>query len=66
MEYEIHIGEIYEINTQSKRPMQIIIISDEQKQIIEHFANTKRDENLNTIYIINQCEFRIFPHFKTT
>ena len=40
-------------------------ITDEQRQIIESFADQIKDENLNTVYKINQCEFRIYPDFSS-
>ena len=64
MKYEIHIGEIYELESQTKKPKQTMIINEDQRAVIEQFAYTKRDADLNTIYILNQCEFRILPHFE--
>ena len=61
--YEIHIGEIYDLESQTKKPKQTMIITREQLAVIEHFADTKKDEELNTIYRLNQCEFKIMPHF---
>ena len=29
----------------------------------EQFADTRKDEDLNTIYRLNQCEFKVMPHF---
>ena len=63
--YEIHIGEVIEHPSGQKRPKQIMKITDEQRQIIEAFADLRKDENLNTVYKINQCEFRIYPDFSS-
>lgn len=43
-------------------PKQKIIITKEQLEVIETFVNTIKDNKLNTIYILNQCEFKIIPH----
>lgn len=65
MDYEIHIGEIFDLGDQLPKPAQVIIITQDQFAIIEQFADTKKDRKLNTTYIINQCEFTVTPHFKT-
>lgn len=61
--YEIHIGEIFDLATNSKRPERILIITEDQLTIIEQFANQRKDAELNIFYKLNECEFRIFPHF---
>lgn len=63
MSFEIHIGEVFDIKSNTKKPKQIIIITDEQRAVIEHFASQRKDEELNTIYKLNDCEFRIYPKF---
>jgi hypothetical protein len=60
--YEIHIGEVFDLSTNSKKPKQILIITEEQLAVIEEFADQRKDAELNTIYKLNECEFRIFPH----
>ena len=40
-----------------------MIITREQFAVIEQFADTRKDEDLNTIYRLNQCEFKVIPHF---
>lgn len=64
MKHEIHIGEVFDTETNSNKPKQVLIITDEQLAIIERFAHTKKDAELNTIYVINDCVFRIYPHFE--
>ena len=61
--YEIHIGEIFDLTTNSKKPKQTIIITQDQMVVIEQFASQRKDAGLNTIYKLNECEFRIYPHF---
>lgn len=61
--YEIHIGEIFDMTARENRPKQVIIISEDQKTIIEQFASQRKDAELNTIYKLNECEFRIHLHF---
>ena len=64
MKHEIHIGEVFDTETNSTKPKQVLIITDDQLAIIERFAHTKKDAELNTIYDINDCIFRIYPHFE--
>jgi len=61
--YEIHIGEIFDLTTNLKKPKQTLIITQDQLAVIEQFADQRKDAELNTIYKLNECEFRILPHF---
>lgn len=61
--FEIHIGKIYDLENKSEKPKQTMIITREQLAVIEQFADTRKDEDLNTIYRLNQCEFKVMPHF---
>ena len=61
--YEIHIGEIFDLTTNLKKPKQVLIITQDQLAVIEQFADQRKDAELNTIYKLNECEFRILPHF---
>lgn len=61
--YEIHIGKALNANNLSETiPLQKIIITQEQLAVIEMFASQRKDAELNTIYKLNECEFRILPH----
>ena len=60
---EIHIGKIYDLESKTEKPKQTMIITREQLAVIEQFADTRKDEDLNTIYKLNQCEFKVMPHF---
>lgn len=66
MTWEIHIGQVMQLTEQGSReiPRQVLIINDEVKSFIENFADTRKDEHLNTIYKINACEFTLHPCFK--
>ena len=61
--FEIHIGNIYDLESKREKPKQTMIITREQFVVIEQFADTRKDEDLNTVYRINQCEFKVVPHF---
>ena len=61
--FEIHIGKIYDLESRIEKPKLTIIITREQLAVIEQFADTRKDEDLNTIYRLNQCEFKVMPHF---
>lgn len=64
LKYEIHIGEALNGNNLRETiPLHKIIITEAQLAIIELFASQRKDEKLNTIYKLNDCEFRIFPHW---
>jgi ABC-type phosphonate transport system ATPase subunit len=62
-QYEIHIGEILDLTNNSKKPKHTLIITQDQLAIIEQFASQRKDAELNTIYKLNECEFRILLHF---
>ena len=63
MKYEIQIGTIYDCSTNGQKPKQTIIITEEQFQIIEHFAIINKDKDSNKVYKLNDCEFKISLHF---
>lgn len=66
MKYEIHIGEVLELSEGIKEiPKTKIVITEKQKEILEMFADTKKDKDLNIIYKINDCEFTIQLYFNT-
>lgn len=65
MKYEIHIGEIFDLTTNSKKPKQTLIITEDQLGVIEQFADKRKDAELNTIYRLNECEFLVFPNFES-
>lgn len=61
--YEIHLNQFWSMELERMQPGQKISITEDQFKIIELFANTRKDENLNTIYILNDAHFRILPKF---
>lgn len=62
--YEIHIKKALNANNLSETiPLKKIIITQEQLAVIEMFASQRKDAELNTIYKLNECEFRILPHW---
>lgn len=62
--YEIQIGEFFDVGTQTNRPRQTMCITTDQFEIIKIFASQRKDAELNTIYKINDCEFKVVPVFK--
>lgn len=64
--YELWIGEYLDLESNITKPKRTIIVTGEQLAIIEEFASTRKDSELNTIYKLNDCEFRIMPHFEFT
>ena len=63
MKYQIQIGETFDPTTNSKIPKQTLIITREQLAIIEIFAYERKDADLNIIYKLNECEFRVGLRF---
>ena len=61
--FEIYIGTTYDLESKIEKPKHTAIITREQFAVIEQFADTRKDEDLNTIYRLNQCEFKVMPHF---
>lgn len=62
--YIINIGEVLDVESNLIRPKQTLIISNEQFEVIKQFANTEKDADLNTVYIINDFKFKVIPEFK--
>jgi hypothetical protein len=60
-QYEIHIGESIDLETNEKKPKRVMIITPDQLALIELFAHTRKDCELNTIYNINDVEFKVLP-----
>ncbi len=65
MNYEIHIGRIWDLKNHRHVPKQIITITEDQRQALVQFANITKDHELNNIYKINDCEFTIVPVIKS-
>jgi hypothetical protein len=63
MKYEIQIGEVYDMNASKIIPKRRIIITEEQLSIIEELADIHRDEELDKIYKINACYFKVVPNY---
>lgn len=61
MKYEIQIGHYIDLDTKSSKPLQTMYITEDQFDIIRRFANTKIGKNLETTYILNDCEFSVVP-----
>ena len=61
MDYQIQIGEVIDTETNLPQPKQRFNITQDQYFIIEMFADVKKDEELNRIYTINNCDFKIVP-----
>lgn len=62
--YEIQIGKVLDgSNLLRTIPLKTLKITREQFLILEIFANQVKDSELNTIYKINDCEFKVVPSF---
>ena len=59
--FEIKIGKVFDISTNTTISKQTLIITREQFEVIKYFSDTKKDSELNTIYKINDCEFTVVP-----
>ena len=60
--YELHIGQKLCTETITWVPKQVLVITDDQREIIELFASRRKDADLNTVYAINNIDFTIHPH----
>jgi hypothetical protein len=65
MTYEIQIGEVYDISLQKNRPKQTIHINEDQRRVIMIFASTRMDADVNTVYRLNDIEFKIIPLYES-
>ena len=62
--YEIQIGKAFNANDFNQQvPLKTIVITQEQFDIIKMFANQRKDQDLNTFYKLNDCEFEVGIHF---
>lgn len=61
--YEIHIGKAWDMDAQKEDAKFKIVITREQFTVIEMFADIEQDEELNKVYILNKCRFKVHPHF---
>ena len=61
MRYRIEIGSIMNLATQREEPRLSFEINEDEKLLIDIFASTRKDKNLNTIYKLNECEFKVTP-----
>lgn len=59
LSYEIHIGSVIDGETFKSIPDQVIKITEDQFKIVEMFADLCKDENLTSIYKINNCKFKM-------
>jgi len=70
MKYEMLIGKVYDISSQSIVPKRRILISEDQRNILVLFSNKRLNKLGYSIYNINGCEFEIQlsfddkPYFK--
>jgi hypothetical protein len=62
--YELHIGQ--HVDASSKISGQIFIITEDQLEALDQFAHKIKDAELNTVYKLNECSFRVLPHFGGT
>lgn len=61
--YQINIGKKFNISEGKIEYDRTIPITNDQYDTIKLFANTKKDKDLNTTYILNDCEFTVTPYF---
>jgi hypothetical protein len=61
--YEIHIGQVFNPETQTNEPKQKIIITRDQFEVIQYFADTEVDEELHRVYTLNKFKFKVVPYF---
>lgn len=61
MNYEVQIGSNYNLSTQQAEPAVKFTISQEQFEILVKFADVRRDDELNALYVINNCSFKMVP-----
>lgn len=63
MNYEIQIGEVTDFESLQSRPKHTFIITESQFEVIRTFADVVKDEELNEVYVINKCRFKVVPIF---
>lgn len=66
MEYQIFIKEHKDYENGILTAERILNINEDQLFIIKQFANVKKDALLEDVYVINDCEFKIYPKLNYT
>lgn len=61
MKYEMHINSVYNLDG-TKKTKSTRIITQEQFDMILMVADTKKDPYLDTTYVINKLELKIYPY----
>ena len=61
--FAIHICKIYDLESKTEKPKKTMIITSQQFALIEQFADTRKDEDLDIIYRLNQCGLKVIPYF---
>ena len=64
LNYEMHIGKVFNMETQREETKFKILITEDQFSLIKQLADTELDSDLIPTYIINKCRFTIRPHFE--
>ncbi len=62
LNWRICMGEKLDLSSMMKKPEIEIPISESQKMIIEMLADKSVDANLETVYVINNLRFKIYPN----
>jgi hypothetical protein len=67
MKYEIQIITSMTFNTETNQwgPSNKILITEEQKQLLEILCDMEINHELEKIYVLNKLRFKIVPYFKS-
>lgn len=69
-QYELHFGEIDVIpygstnNLPIKETKHKLLITKEQKELLDSLANIEIDKDLNHLYVVNNLRFKCVPIIK--
>ena len=59
--YEVQTGTYIDFESGQEKPIVVHVITEDEKRVLEFFADTRKDADFNTVYRINANEFKIVP-----
>ncbi len=53
-----------DLNTNKPISDPLMVVTESELNVLKRFASTEKDSELNTIYTLNNVEFRVYPHIE--
>ena len=65
MIYELHIGKVFDLSENTEKPKFKLVVTEPELNVLKWFTSTRKDADLNTIYMLNDVEFTVSPLLET-